>query len=179
MRKSAFEDILRECKDRVFSYSFYVLGNREDAEDVTQEVFVRLWENMKVIDSERYRAWIMRVAHNLCIDRVREYGKMYNGPLDFDRMRTDDVAGRSESCAVPGSGLEFAETRRTLQRALRDLPAKTRSLLLLHYHHGLKYKAIAVMLDISVGEIKVEVHRGRKKLKDILVSKYPEEAERA
>jgi RNA polymerase sigma-70 factor (ECF subfamily) len=179
MKKSSFENILYEYKDRVFSYSFYVLGNREDAEDVTQEVFVRLWENLEEIDSYRCGAWIMRVAHNLCVDRAREYNKTVHRHIDLDGIKAKETMNKSDSRTDPGSGLEFRETQRALLRALKDLPAKTRSLLVLHYYHGMKYKVIGEMLNSSTNAIKVEVHRGRRRLKEILVNEYPEEVEKA
>jgi RNA polymerase sigma-70 factor (ECF subfamily) len=176
MKKSSFEKILHEQKDRVFSYVFFMLGNREDAEDVTQEVFTRLWENLGEIDRKRHRAWIMRVAHNRCIDMARERKKYGYDSMDLDRFKIRDAMKKPGSQTDPESDFEFRNTQRALLRAIKDLPAETRSMLILHYYQGMKYKTIGEMFKKKVNTVKVEVHRGRKRLKEILTDEFPEKA---
>ncbi len=174
MKMSSLEKILLEHKDQVFSHAFYVLGNREDAEDVTQEVLVKLWENLDGIDKSRCRAWVMRVTHNLCIDRTRERKKSIFRIEDLERVTAKDIMKKRGPQTDPESSLESKEAQRALLRALKNLPAKTRSMLVLHYYHGMKYRTIGEMFRKKVNTIKVEVHRGRKKLKEILADESPE-----
>jgi RNA polymerase sigma-70 factor (ECF subfamily) len=179
MNDSTFEELLQENKDRVFSHAFYVLGNRDDAEDVTQEVFIKLWENLAEIDSSKYRAWIMSVAHNRCIDRARERQRSLSRSVELDSAPMVEITKVTDEQTDPVSLLEFRETQRSLLRALKRLPAKMRSMLVLHYYHGFKYHTIGEMFDMNVNTVKVEVHRGRKKLREVLANEFPERARNA
>lgn len=174
METKTFEKILSEHKDRVFSYSFYVLGNREDAEDVTQDVFIRLWQNMGRIDHSRRTSWIMKVAHNRCIDTARSRKRTVHRRGDPDMLTTENPEIQVSREMTPGLRNESRETRKLLLEALRRIPVKARSILVLHYYHGLKYRVIGEMLDINVNSVKVEVHRARKQLRNILARDFPE-----
>jgi RNA polymerase sigma-70 factor (ECF subfamily) len=168
MIKNSFEEIVREHKDRLFSYAFYVLGNREDAEDVTQEVFIKLWENLREIDAKRYRPWIMKVAHNRCVDLARERKKSIYDHQELNEMITPKHLKQKNLQTNPEPGHDYREMHAILLRALSKLPVQTRSMLVLHYYQGMKYRAIAEIFDTTPNATKVEVHRGRRKLKKIL-----------
>ena len=174
MKKSAFRTILDEHKNRVFSYAFYVLRNREDAEDVTQEVFIKLWQNLEKIDENRYVGWIMRVAHNQCISLARKRKTSFDYREESDRMAAITLLEQGKITSSPELACESSELTRTLLFALEKLSAKTRSIMILHYFHGMKYRTIGEIAEMNVNTIKVEVHRGRKKLREILANEFPE-----
>ncbi len=173
-----FEKILAEHRDRVFSYAFYVLGNRQDAEDVTQDVFIRLWRNLGDIDLSRRKSWIMSVAHNRCIDLARSRKRTVHRREDPDMLATDTDSAPVSLEMNPGLRSESRETRRLLLQALRKLPVRSRSMLVMHYYQGLKYRTIGEMLDLNINTVKVEVHRARKELRKILAGDFPERAEK-
>lgn len=179
MNHSTFEELLQKNKDRVFSYAFYVLGNRDDAEDVTQEVFIKLWENLANIDSRKYSAWIMSVAHNRCIDSTRKRRRSLSSSVELDNVPVMEITKDRNDQSDPASYLEFRETQKSLLQALKKLPAKMRSMLVLHYYHGFKYQTIGEMFGMNVNTVKVEVHRGRKTLREVLANKFPERARNA
>lgn len=167
MNTRAYQKVLRNQKNRIFSYALYFLRHREDAEDVTQEVFIRLWQNWNDIDRKRMEAWMMRVAHNLCVDQVRKR-RNYAVRMEAAQRPGSDIESN------PELSVELSELQRALMSAMQSLPERTKSMLLLHYFQGLKYEEIGQILDTNVTAVKVAVHRGRKALKQILADQFPE-----
>ena len=136
---------------RLFGYCLGILGNRESARDLVQEVFFRL---LKYRDSFRPEApfapWLYRLARNACIDHLRKSGRERPTEPDLDRpdptpLVTDELEHRDELAR--------------LQAALARLPEDKRELLLLARSGTLSYEQIAALLGCSVGALKVRVHR--------------------
>lgn len=174
MKKRAYHKVLQEHKDRIYSYAFYFLRNREDAEDVTQEVFIKVWQHWDKIEKQRIAAWLTRVTHNQCVDMTRrkKTGNQHRVIAgDFDLSRVSD---KDSTQSNPESSLEFSEMQATLLEAMKALPEKTQSMLLMHYFQGLKYETIGEILDTKISAVKVAIHRGRKSLKKILAENFPE-----
>jgi RNA polymerase sigma-70 factor (ECF subfamily) len=176
MKKAAYQKILREQKDRVFSYAFYFLKNREDAEDVTQEVFLKVWQHWEKIDKKRIVAWMMRVTYNQCVDVSRKKKAGGNHRSVSGDFIWDKIQSQSTIHTDPESSMEFSETQKALLSAMSALPKKTQSMLLLHYFQGLKYETIGEILDAKLSTVKVTIHRGRKMLRQLLAEEYPERA---
>jgi len=174
MKKIAFQKILREHKNRVFSYAFYFLRNREDAEDITQDVFLKIWQHWDTIDKNRIVGWMMRVTYNQCVDLSRKKKASVNKRITSADFDLQSVASESNVDLDPEWCYEFTETQRTLLSAMNALPDRTKSMLLLHYFQGMKYETIGEILDIKLNAVKVAVHRGRKMLKQILEEEFPE-----
>jgi len=174
MKNIKYKKVLREHKNRIFGYAFYFLRNREDAEDVTQDVFLKVWQNWDKIDQSRMVAWMMRVTYNQCIDlsrRKKTSGNNRRTSADYDLAA---LPSEPNSRVDPEWSYDFSETQKMLLSALQTLPRKTQSMLLLHYFQGLKYETIGEMLDTKVATIKVAIHRGRKMLRQVLADDFPE-----
>lgn len=174
MKKLLFHKLFRKHQDSVFSYSFYFLKNRDDAEDVTQEVFIRLWQHWDEIDQKKVVAWMMKVAYHLCIDRIRQRKLCGNRFQDQTQNRFEKILTPPNVHTNPELGYEFNETQKVLLCALEILPERTRSILLLHYFQGLKYETIGEIMNLNVSAIKVAVHRGKKILRETIKKQYPE-----
>jgi RNA polymerase sigma-70 factor, ECF subfamily len=166
MDETAFREFLQANQDRVFSYAWYFLRHREDAEDVTQEAFVRLWRQCPAGDDPGRQAWLTRVVHNLCVDadrrrRVRD-GRVRQAAEGELEQHPDRNAGA-------GDRLEAAQKRDrqrdAVEQALAALPADTRGLVLLHYWQGLSLRDISRTLGVNENTVKVKVHRARRALK--------------
>ncbi len=178
MNQATYKKFLNKEKNRILSYAYYILHNREDAEDVTQEVFVKLWQYRDKIEKSKIIPWIMRVTHNQCIDLIRK--------KKVDRSRigvsVDDhfnvASQKSDKTLNPESHYEYSELQKLILNALELLPEKTKSMLLLHYFQGYKYDVIGEILNTNVNTIKVGIYRGKKLLKDILKEKFPELVEK-
>jgi RNA polymerase sigma-70 factor, ECF subfamily len=168
MDKNAFKEILRTHRDRVFSYCVYCLRNRDDAEDVTQDAFVRLWRNRGEVDPARIEGWLIRVAHNLCIDqtRRRKTARHYLGQPEM-RMAAEQAASAALA-AGPDQGLAREQTRTLLLDAMSTLKDETRSAVVMHYFQGMKIEEIAQVLEKKTSTVKVQIHRARKVLRGVI-----------
>jgi RNA polymerase sigma-70 factor (ECF subfamily) len=174
MDVATFEDILRGQRNRVFSYACYVLSDREDAEDVTQEAFVRLWERCPVAGGDGALAWLRRTVRNLCIDVQRRRGRWDRRQVDIDDASPLDLARRGRRADLdPELRLVRGERQRALLQALAELPEATSELLWLHYFEGLKYREIAEVVDGHPTTVKVQVHRARRELRKMLDERLP------
>jgi RNA polymerase sigma-70 factor (ECF subfamily) len=162
MQRETFERVLRDHKDRVYSHALYCLRDADDAADVTQETFLRLWRRSPSLDDGRVGAWLLRVTHNLCIDHSRRAAVVRQR---LGRPDTDALD------AVPHPGVRpdaIADRRDDVLAALDILPAETRSVMLMHYCQGLKLQEIADLLGRNVNSLKVCIHRARKALRPVL-----------
>jgi RNA polymerase sigma-70 factor (ECF subfamily) len=143
---------------RLFGFCLGILGNRDSARDLVQEVFFRL---LKYRDSFRPEApfapWLYRLARNACIDHLRKSGR--ERPAEPDLDRPDPTPLMPEE-------IEKREELQKLQRALGRLPEDKRELLLLARSGTLSYEQIAALLGCSVGALKVRVHRALQLLRE-------------
>ena len=177
VKKALFLKTVRQHKDRVFGYSYYFLRNREDAEDVTQDVFIRLWQHWSNIDQKKLKAWIMQVTHHRCIDFTRKRKRIHENK---QKSEYDPMVSFSHSAMPindPDAQLELSETQEQLLNALAGLPDRTKSMMLMHYFQDLKFHTIANILNVNINTVKVTIHRGRKMLKEVIKREYPEMAE--
>jgi len=163
MKRTFFQQVLREHRDRVFSHALYSLRDRDDAEDVTQEVFLRYWRTDPDVPDDRIGAWLTRVVHNLCIDhtRRRKTIRAYFGRPDPDAM---------ERLVASAPDHQSDSLSSEVMAAMEALSPETRSIVLMHYEQGLKLREIADLLDANVNSLKVRIHRARKTLREVLTS---------
>lgn len=168
MDAETFQNLMRESKDRVFSHALYILQCQEDAEDVTQEVFVRLWNHRHRIRGGSTEAWIMRTAHHLCIDLLRRRRTCAFRLRRWRGIDMDTFAAKADGNTDPQEHYELDRRQQALLSAMEMLPSAARSMLLLHYFHGFKYGEIAEILEVKAGTVKVAVHRARKALRKLL-----------
>jgi len=163
MTTTEFQGAVLEHKDRVYSYARYLLRNGEDAQDVAQECFVRLWRHREHVDSGLpCRNWLLRSAHNLCVDSIR---RRHTRPeVRRDDEAPDPVDVRPDAHRMAQS----TQTARFLERALLDLSERDRAIVLLREVEGLPYEEIAGLLDLNIGTLKATLHRTREKLRSAL-----------
>jgi len=164
--QQAFEKMVAQHRDRVFTYSWYCLGDRDDAEDVTQEVLVRLWKNWDEMEEPRLVPWLIHVTRNLCIDTLRRR-KTYRGLVadDPEGLAMSQVASPTPS---PSANAESADLGARVERALRTLPEPYRTIVILREVQDFKYEEISEALAMPLNTVKVYLHRGRRKLRERL-----------
>lgn len=155
-----YQQAITQYRQRVFSFAHYSLRAREDAEDITQDVFIKLWQNWQKIDHGKLNAWLMRVAHNAVVDHVRKYKKA-NEQLD-DYAEPEDQASEEYS----GDDLDDRAFKQQLMEAIKTLDDPFRSILVMRDIQGMSYTDIQESLDISASQVKVYLHRGRRKLRE-------------
>jgi len=178
MKNIKYKNIVKKHSGKIYSYALYFLHNKQDAEDVTQEIFIKLWKNMDNVDTKRIVPWLMRVTHNHCIDLIRQQKDSRSQQKILRTIDWEICDYIEESEKNPEMSFESKERRRILLKAMQNLPENVKSIMLLHYFQGLKYSEISNLFDLNENTVKVTVHRGRKILREILQNKFPEQSEK-
>ena len=144
---------------RIYAFACNYVANREDAEDVVQEVLLRLWKHSSHIDSKCTEAWIRRVTRNACLDALRRQ-KSYRSLVS-----TQDCELALQN--TPAIGVDLPQHIST-EEALNRLENPYRTIILLRYFEGLSCKAISRELGIPLNRVKVYLHRARRDLRALL-----------
>ena len=163
METEVYESVVREHKDRVFSYAVWMLREREDARDVAQEALIRLWKHRDQVKPASARAWLLTTTHRLCLDRLRHRKRWQELPLD--------VPGAEQATreASPERLAAAYEAVSEVGRALGELGPQDRAVVVLREIEGLGYREIAESLDIPLGTLKARLHRARLRLRHQLI----------
>ena len=148
--RQAFKDIVSLHQQKVFLLAFSILRNREDALDVVQETFMRLYQKLDAYESGRnFQAWLLQIAKNLSIDYYRKHhGRRRDMETD---QRIEDLP---LAAADYRSNPESSELSRVLARNLERLAERQRLIFVMKHFNGLEYREIAQVLGISVGTVK-------------------------
>jgi len=167
-----FDAIVDRCQRSVFTYARYFLNDRESAEDLTQEVFLKLWNHWSTIDFDRVDAWLMRVTRNACYDTLRQ-----RRTANKHVSQLPDAALEAKPDREPGPAerAEAADVRRLFRRGLNQLSEPLRSVLVLREVLGYKYEEMAEALEIPLNTVRVYLHRGRKRLREQMKEAYVDE----
>ena len=152
-----FEEMYEKYATDVLRVSYFYLGDRQKAEDVCQDVFVRLITNAPVLQEGREKAWLLKVALNRCRDLWRGawVKRVILGSPAFELIPAPDEIGKLAD-------------QQEIMGAIYQLPASFREVILLHYYQGYGITEIAEMMDLPEGTISSRLSRGRKKLESIL-----------
>lgn len=154
-----YQQVIEQYRHKVYSFAHYSLRAREDAEDVTQEVFIKLWQHWRKIDQAKLGAWLMRVARNAVVDHVRKQKNSKEYDDHFTEVEEQgaitDMAGELDQVAF----------RQELQRAIRSLDEPFRSIVIMRDIQGSSYADIQECLEMSESQVKVYLHRSRRKLR--------------
>lgn len=159
-----FEKQVRLYRHRVYGFAVYFLGKKAEAEDVTQEVLLKLWEHQDKLDEDRLLGWLLRVTRNACVDALRKRKAYRNivAPAPDDLGRAPGVE------PMPDDDAEAADFQQHLRRALCRLDEPYRSIVILREVQDLKYEEISGAMNLPLNTVKVYLHRARKKLRDEL-----------
>lgn len=163
MDRDEFGLAVLEHKDRVHTYAAWLLGDLEEARDVTQEALMRLWEHRRKIRDGAARTWLLRTSHNLCMDRLRRKGVLRSfAPEGLDCVAVDDATD-------PERSLALSELRAGIGAALSSLAPRDRSMVLMREVHGLSYEEMSDVLGVQPGALRVALHRARERLRRALI----------
>jgi RNA polymerase sigma-70 factor (ECF subfamily) len=157
---AAFEQIILRYETRVMTMAARLLGTRDDAHDVAQEVFLRAFKYLHRLDlGKPLEPWLMRITVNVCRDVGRQRQRRRNTFVDVEEPETVDRS------ADPYAGLARKQERLILQRALAGLPEKERLAIVLRDVEGLSTAEVASILGSSETTVRSQVSRGRLRLK--------------
>jgi RNA polymerase sigma factor (sigma-70 family) len=163
-----WDEVVREHADRVYRLAYRLSGNKADAEDLTQETFVRVFKSLAEYTPGTFEGWLHRITTNLFLDMVRRRQR-----IRFDAL-PDDAGDRLVS-REPGPELAYEQRNLDpeVQAALDALPPDFRVAVVLCDLEQLSYEEIAATLDIKVGTVRSRIHRGRVLLRDALAHRAP------
>ncbi|MFI5181483.1 MAG: RNA polymerase sigma factor [Thermoanaerobaculia bacterium] len=154
-------ELFRRYSEPILRYADRLLGSRAEAEDVTQEVFLKAIVRVEQYDGRApVASWLFAIAANACRDRLRKSGRRASVPLE-------SVAEPTSPGPSPDRVLVESERRRLVRRALAALSDEQREALVLARFHGMPYIEIARTLEISEGAVKTRIFRAMEKLKDV------------
>jgi RNA polymerase sigma-70 factor (ECF subfamily) len=168
LESSKFNFLVDQHKNRIFNYALYMLRNRMDAEDITQEVMIRTWQNINKFNFNKAKAWIMRTTHNLCIDYLRKNQLSFQREMSIDSEKENYLEDKS----IDGNPAKVANKKMIstmIKSAIENLPERLKSPFVLHEIEGFKYKEISKILDVPLNTVKVNLLRARKHLQKELI----------
>lgn len=170
--QAAFDEVVGRYKNKVYNYISRMVGDSEDAEDLTQEVFVRMYVSLETFRRQSsLSTWLFRIAGNLCIDHFRRTKKHRAIAYSLDEAMEGDESGRREvadTAFEPQRLLEQGEMAAQTERALAQLPEKLRAVVLLHDIEGLPYEEIARIIGCPLGTVKSRLFNARLQLRQKL-----------
>lgn len=159
MKTIDFRHDLLPLKDRIFRLALRITLNRAEAEDVTQDVILRVWEQRETLAEVRsLEAYMLTMARNLALDRC---AKAENANLSLDDVTTD----APDNASQPDEALERDEKLKRVHEIFNALPEQQRTALQLREIEGLSYREVADMMNISEANVKVIIFRARQAIK--------------
>lgn len=161
----AFAELVRAHQDRVFDLVCRMLGDREEALDLSQEIFVAVHGAVVRFRGEsRLSTWIFRVAKNHCLNRLKYLGRRERGRSTEISKVPESVLEANAPSARPDDAISQGETRALVQRAIAELDEEHRLLVVLRDVEGLSYHEIAAITEQPEGTVKSRLHRARAQL---------------
>jgi len=167
---AAWETVVNLYGKRIFNLSYRFTNRREEAEDLTQNVLIRVYQNLQSYRSEAgsFQNWILRVARNLIIDHYRQ-GRRFTasaGSEELENMNLPD-----EKTPSPQQAVEQSESIRFLQAGLQALSPELKEAIIFRDIEGMAYQDIAGLLGIPEGTVKSRINRGRLELAKLLLKR--------
>ena len=164
----SWDDVVRLHSARVYRLAYRLTGNQHDAEDLTQEVFVRVFRSLGSYTPGTFEGWLHRITTNLFLDMVRRKARIRFDALPDDAER---LPGKEPSPAQVYDDTHFDDD---VQAALDALPPDFRAAVVLCDLEGLTYEEIAATLGIKIGTVRSRIHRGRTQLREALAHRSPD-----
>ncbi len=164
----AMEQIVRLYQNQVYNIAYGMLGSPEDAQDITQDVFLSVWEKIGQFQfKSRFSTWLYRIVTNMCINEKNRRYRRQTSPTEMD----DSQAWTPVDSRTPEKEVLLAEQQEMLQAALGQLKQDYRKILILREMENLSYDELAEVLNCSVGRVKSRLHEARTILRKILKQK--------
>jgi RNA polymerase sigma-70 factor (ECF subfamily) len=163
----SWDEVVRTHSARVYRLAYRLTGNPHDAEDLTQEVFVRVFRSLASYTPGTFEGWLHRITTNLFLDQVRRKAR-----IRFD-ARPDDAERLPSGDRGPAQVYDDTHFDHDVQAALDALPPDFRAAVVLCDLEGLSYEEIAATLGVKIGTIRSRIHRGRSQLRAALAHRAP------
>jgi RNA polymerase sigma-70 factor (ECF subfamily) len=163
----AFEELVSVYEKKIFNYCLRMTNSREDAEDLTQEVFIKVYRSLKSFKgNSQLSTWIYRIAHNICIDKFRK-AKINVFSLSHTKDREDEREMELVSAELsPEEKMVAREQQEFLQKCINGLKPEYRSVIILRDIQHYSYEEIAGILNVPLGTVKSHISRARTALRE-------------
>lgn len=152
--RDAFSEIVKQMQQKIFQYCYPMVGNRQDAEDIVQDVFVRAYENLtNYKEFGSFTGWLFTIAHRICLNKIRKRGRF---SALIRRVASED-ASRSKLKNLDISNEEVLSL-------LDSLDLKVRGIVILKVLHDMSYEEISIIVGIKSANLRKQFERARRKL---------------
>ncbi len=167
---SAFETLVRTHQDRVYDFCVRMLADREEAFDLTQEIFISVHKHLDKFRADaKLTTWIYRIARNHCLNRLKYLKRRGRGRSDeFGESNELSITEAMGGSTQPDEAMAARKERELVHRAIQELDEDQRALVVLRDVEGLSYEEIMDITELPEGTVKSRLHRAREKLAGIL-----------
>lgn len=156
----AFRRLVKKTQENVYNLAYHMLGSAQEAEDMTQEVYLRVWRGLPDFRGEaKFTTWLYSITTNACLNRRRHLGRRLY-VIDDEDVLEDAMAEYGD----PAEATTRREEKAVLWKTVKYLPPKYRTVIDLFYQKQLSYQEIAELLSIPLGTVKGHLNRARKAL---------------
>jgi RNA polymerase sigma-70 factor (ECF subfamily) len=155
----AFEALVDRYMKPLFNFAYRYLGDQDEAADIVQETFVRLYRNLTKLDLQQpLKPWLYRTARNLCLNRIPQR-------LRHQSMEGDTILQMPDGAAGPDDQIDLHDLQASVQEAVRRLPPMYRDVVTLYYFAELSVQEVAAILGLPEATVKTRLFRARERLK--------------
>ena len=167
---AAWEAVVKSYGKRIFNLSYRYTNRRDEAEDLTQEILIRVYQNLKSYRAESgsFQNWLLRVARNLIIDHYRQV-RRYPQTGGSEELETMNI--KDEKVPNPQRAVEQVEASKFLQNGLQSLSPELKEAVVLRDLEGMAYNEMADLLNVPEGTVKSRINRGRLELAKLLMKR--------
>lgn len=170
--QAAFGQLIEENQKRMYNLAFRMMGNHEDALDVSQEAFFKAWQGLPNFKGESsFSTWLYRLTSNTAIDHLRKKKKETSLTTDFPDQDEGTELQIPDERYCPEESLVQKELGEMIQLGLDALPDHHRQVLIMRELSGMSYQEISTTLDLDLGTVKSRIARGRNGLRQFLKKK--------
>jgi len=170
-REDGFEELVRRYQRPITNYAYRILNNYDASLDVTQEVFIKVYNSLRKYSSEyKFSTWIYRIAHNAAIDHIRR-NSMVQQSLETENSDGAYQLQLESPNPTPEQDREVSEWRTEIEAAVKCLPAAYRDLILLRHSRDLSYDEIAGVTGLPLGTVKNRLFRAREMMREIFIER--------
>jgi RNA polymerase sigma-70 factor (ECF subfamily) len=169
---NAFTHLVDAYKNMVFSLAFKMTKNREEAEEVSQDTFIKAFRNLSKFKGEsKFSTWLYRIAYHACLDAIKK-NKNHNSSLEINEITFNQIKAVDHIL----EGIERKERTKIMDECLLKLPEEERAIIWMFYYDELSLKEIMKVTALSEANLKVKLHRARKKLVGIVEENFEPES---
>jgi len=167
----AFEELVGRHRDKIYARAFSMMRNEEEAVDLSHEAWVKGWQRLNQFQGESsFGTWMTRIVINLCLDQLRKQKRQRTESIEAMDQESGGVERQMPVLTVnPTAGLERAELRQRIDKAMAQLSHEHRTVLILHEFEEMEYKQIAKTMNCSIGTVMSRLFYARRKLAALLM----------